>query len=87
MKSEKYSISAIFKANGVLSSNKKHLHGSKVQTKFQCSNQFCIDGDYKKLELPPANNGSVVQVTITPHILEIFEVSIYVKNENDFSRT
>ena len=41
-----------------------------------CSNQFCIESDYKKLELPPPNNGSSVQVVITPHILEIFEVRI-----------
>ena len=41
-----------------------------------CSNQFCIEPDYKKLELPPPNNGTSVQVIITPHILEIFEVSI-----------
>ena len=40
-----------------------------------CSNQFCIESDYQKLELPPPNNGSSVQVIITPHILEIFEVS------------
>ena len=40
-----------------------------------CSNQFCIDKNYEKLELPPPNNGSTVQVVITPHILEIFDVS------------
>ena len=40
-----------------------------------CSNQFCIEKNYEKLELPPPNNGSTVQVVITPHILEIFDVS------------
>ena len=40
-----------------------------------CSNKFCIDKNYEKLELPPPNNGTTVQVVITPHILEIFDVS------------
>ena len=40
-----------------------------------CSHQFCISPDYEKLELPPpSDNSSVVEVVITPHILEIFEV-------------
>ena len=39
-----------------------------------CSNHFCIHPHYEKLELPPPNNGTTVQVVITPHILEIFEV-------------
>ena len=42
-----------------------------------CSNQFCIEKNYEKLELPPPNNGSTVHVVITPHILEIFEVILY----------
>ena len=41
----------------------------------QCSNKFCILEDYDKLELPSTEAGSTVQVTVTPHILEIFEVS------------
>ena len=40
-----------------------------------CSNQFCIEKNYEKLELPPPNNGTTVHVVITPHILEIFEVN------------
>ena len=49
-------------------------HHDKSEEADHCSHQFCINKDYKKLELPPPNNGSVVQVVITPHILEIFEV-------------
>ena len=41
-----------------------------------CSNQFCIEKNYEKLELPPPNNGTTVHVVITPHILEIFEVNL-----------
>ena len=41
----------------------------------RCSNHFCIREDYDKLELPIADNLSTVEVTVTPHILEIFEVS------------
>ena len=58
-------------------------HGNNGQTQDgrQCSHQFCINKDYKKLELPPPNNGSVVQVVITPHILEIFEVGRFGQRE------
>ena len=58
-----------------LAPHKRDLHGQvdSFDGK-QCSHQFCINKDYKKLELPPPNNGSIVQVVITPHILEIFEV-------------
>ena len=48
-----------------------NVHGQKRH----CSNQFCIEGNYEKLELPPPNNGTTVHVVITPHILEIFEVN------------
>ena len=41
----------------------------------QCSNKFCIQEDYDKLELPSSVPGTTVKVTVTPHILEIFEVS------------
>ena len=41
----------------------------------QCSNYFCILKDYDKLELPTVGNGDTVEVTVTPHILEIFDVS------------
>ena len=41
----------------------------------RCSNHFCIREDYDKLELPMPDNMSTVEVTVTPHILEIFEVS------------
>ena len=56
---------------------KRDVHGHQVDhfEGKQCSHQFCINKDYKKLELPPPNNGSIVQVVITPHILEIFEVN------------
>ena len=41
----------------------------------QCSNHFCIHEDYDRLELPMPDNRDTVEVTVTPHILEIFEVS------------
>ena len=50
-------------------------HSPGPERKRHCSHQFCIDMEYEKLELPPPNNKSrVVEVIITPHILEIFEV-------------
>ena len=56
-------------------------HHDKSGEAGHCSHQFCINIDYKKLELPPPNNGSVVQVVITPHILEIFEVEIVIVDQ------
>ena len=56
-------------------------HHDKSEEAGHCSHQFCINTDYKKLELPPPNNGSVVQVVITPHILEIFEVEIVIADQ------
>ena len=50
-----------------------HVHPGVPQAGPHCSNQFCIEG-YNKLELPPPNN-EVIEVIITPHILEIFEIS------------
>ena len=49
--------------------------------KRHCSNQFCIEKNYEKLELPPPNNGTTVHVVITPHILEIFDVSFNTKSQ------
>ena len=51
------------------------VEGNVESNREHCSNQFCIEKNYEKLELPPPNNGSTVHVIITPHILEIFEVN------------
>ena len=51
-----------------------HAHDGVPKSGPHCSNQFCIEAGYKKLELPPPNK-DLIEVVITPHILEIFEVS------------
>ena len=58
-----------------------HVHGGAGP---HCSNQFCIKAGYKKLELPPPNKG-VIEVVITPHILEIFEVRWFIGFGLDFT--
>ena len=57
----------------IIASNQ--VEGNVESGHWHCSNQFCIEKSYEKLELPPPNNGSTVHVIITPHILEIFEVN------------
>ena len=68
-----------------LSADKVHDGGhdelhDNVLTGLHCSNQFCIQPGYNKLELPP-HDKQVIEVVITPHILEIFEVGTYLFRE------
>ena len=53
----------------------KTISAGERKDKKRCSNHFCIHEDYDKLELPTPDNGTTLEVTVTPHILEIFEVS------------
>ena len=59
----------------IIASNQVEGNVESHRGHWHCSNQFCIEKSYEKLELPPPNNGSTVHVIITPHILEIFEVN------------
>ena len=71
-------ISSVFLLGEAFFVSSTPSHSPGPERGHHCSHQFCIDNEYEKLELPPPGNKSrVVEVIITPHILEIFEVIIY----------